>query len=223
MLVGLGKKLVAGDTLPLSLTFEHAGTVELEVPIKGMGDSMSHEGHQPDQLRSSPRTVARSVRSGQRAGDEVGRSWPRTARRRSRSSAGRTRPDRSPPGCSPRTPPERTIAPLPPAGSARRRPVRARSAGASRDRPDRAPRPRPRSHRLAERRDVAAALPVRDRHAGRQRFVDREVLGLEIERNPQVLAPPAQLHQPVRLALPGPLASSRVPLASNTGAIWTGR
>jgi copper(I)-binding protein len=47
MLVGLGKKLVAGDTLPLSLTFEHAGTIELEVPIKGMGDSMRHESHQP--------------------------------------------------------------------------------------------------------------------------------------------------------------------------------
>ena len=51
MLVGLGKKLAAGDTLPLSLTFEHAGTVELEVPIKGMGDSMgdsmAHPGHQP--------------------------------------------------------------------------------------------------------------------------------------------------------------------------------
>jgi copper(I)-binding protein len=47
MLVGLGKKLVAGDTVPLSLTFEHAGTVELEVPIRGMGDSMSHQDHQP--------------------------------------------------------------------------------------------------------------------------------------------------------------------------------
>jgi copper(I)-binding protein len=47
MLVGLGRKLAEGDTLPLSLTFEHAGTVELEVPIKGMGDGMSHEGHPP--------------------------------------------------------------------------------------------------------------------------------------------------------------------------------
>ena len=46
MLVGLGKKLVEGDTLPLSLTFEHAGTIELQVPIKGMGGSMSHGGHQ---------------------------------------------------------------------------------------------------------------------------------------------------------------------------------
>jgi hypothetical protein len=47
MLVGLGKKLVEGDTLPLSLTFEHAGTIELQVPVKGMGGSMNHGGHQP--------------------------------------------------------------------------------------------------------------------------------------------------------------------------------
>ena len=47
MLVGLGKKLVEGDTLPLSLTFEHAGTIELQVPIKGMGGSTSHGDHQP--------------------------------------------------------------------------------------------------------------------------------------------------------------------------------
>ena len=47
MLVGLGKKLVEGDTLPLSLTFEHAGTIELQVPVKGMGGSMSHGDHQP--------------------------------------------------------------------------------------------------------------------------------------------------------------------------------
>jgi hypothetical protein len=46
MLVGLGKKLVEGDTLPLSLTFEHAGTIELQVPVKGMG-RMNHGGHQP--------------------------------------------------------------------------------------------------------------------------------------------------------------------------------
>ena len=47
MLVGLGKKLVEGDTLPLSLTFEHADTIALQVPIKGMGGSMSHGDHQP--------------------------------------------------------------------------------------------------------------------------------------------------------------------------------
>jgi hypothetical protein len=45
MLSGLGEKLVEGDSLPLSLTFEHAGTVELEVPIRGMGGGMSHGGH----------------------------------------------------------------------------------------------------------------------------------------------------------------------------------
>jgi periplasmic copper chaperone A len=47
MLVGLGKKLVEGETLPLSLTFEHAGTIELQVPIKGISGSMSHGDHQP--------------------------------------------------------------------------------------------------------------------------------------------------------------------------------
>jgi copper(I)-binding protein len=46
MLIGLGKKFVEGDTLPLSLTFEHAGTIELQVPVKAMG-GMSHGGHQP--------------------------------------------------------------------------------------------------------------------------------------------------------------------------------
>jgi copper(I)-binding protein len=45
MLVGLGRKLVEGDTLPLSLTFEHAGTVELQVPVRGMGGGISHGGH----------------------------------------------------------------------------------------------------------------------------------------------------------------------------------
>jgi copper(I)-binding protein len=46
MLTGLGEKLVEGDTLPLSLTFEHAGTVALEVPIRGVGAGMSHGDHQ---------------------------------------------------------------------------------------------------------------------------------------------------------------------------------
>jgi periplasmic copper chaperone A len=45
MLVGLGRKLVEGDTLPLSLTFEHAGTVAIQVPVRGMGGGMSHGGH----------------------------------------------------------------------------------------------------------------------------------------------------------------------------------
>jgi copper(I)-binding protein len=46
MLTGLGEKLVEGDTLPLSLTFEHAGTVALEVPIRGVGAGMSRGDHQ---------------------------------------------------------------------------------------------------------------------------------------------------------------------------------
>jgi hypothetical protein len=49
MLTGLNQKLVEGDTLPLGLTFERAGTVEIEVPIKGMaGMSPGRHGeHQP--------------------------------------------------------------------------------------------------------------------------------------------------------------------------------
>ena len=47
MLVGLGQKLVEGGMLPLTLTFEHAGSVELEVPIRGMAASMGHGDHQP--------------------------------------------------------------------------------------------------------------------------------------------------------------------------------
>lgn len=46
MLSGLNEKLVEGDTLPLSLTFEHSGTIELEVPIRGLGGGMSHGAHQ---------------------------------------------------------------------------------------------------------------------------------------------------------------------------------
>jgi copper(I)-binding protein len=44
MLIGLAEKLVEGDTLPLSLSFEHAGTVELEVPVRGMGAGTGHGG-----------------------------------------------------------------------------------------------------------------------------------------------------------------------------------
>ena len=49
MLIGLGQRLIEGEILPLSLTFERAGTVEIEVPIKGMA-GMSHDrqdGHPP--------------------------------------------------------------------------------------------------------------------------------------------------------------------------------
>jgi copper(I)-binding protein len=47
MLTGLKQPLVEGDTAPLSLTFERAGTVEFEVPIKGMASGMSHGAHPP--------------------------------------------------------------------------------------------------------------------------------------------------------------------------------
>jgi periplasmic copper chaperone A len=41
MLSGLERRLVEGETFPLSLTFERAGTVAIEVPIIGM----AHQGH----------------------------------------------------------------------------------------------------------------------------------------------------------------------------------
>jgi hypothetical protein len=47
MLVGLGQKLVEGGTLPLTLTFEQAGSIELEAPIRGMATGMGHGQHQP--------------------------------------------------------------------------------------------------------------------------------------------------------------------------------
>jgi copper(I)-binding protein len=47
MLIGLREKLVEGDALPLSLTFEDSGTIELEVPIRGVGGGMRHDSHQP--------------------------------------------------------------------------------------------------------------------------------------------------------------------------------
>jgi copper(I)-binding protein len=46
MLMGLKSALEAGDVLPLTLTFERAGDVTLEVPIKGLKESMKHgDGH----------------------------------------------------------------------------------------------------------------------------------------------------------------------------------
>jgi len=47
MLTGLKQPLVEGEILPLSLTFERAGAVELEVPIKGMASSMRHGARPP--------------------------------------------------------------------------------------------------------------------------------------------------------------------------------
>jgi hypothetical protein len=45
MLIGLGETLLEGNALPLSLTFEDSGTIELEVPIRGLGGGMDHGGH----------------------------------------------------------------------------------------------------------------------------------------------------------------------------------
>jgi periplasmic copper chaperone A len=46
MLTGLERRLVEGETFPLSLTFERAGTVTIEVPIVGMGHER-HGTHRP--------------------------------------------------------------------------------------------------------------------------------------------------------------------------------
>jgi copper(I)-binding protein len=46
MLQGLTRKLEAGSTMPLTLVFEHAGEVTLEVPIEGLatGTAPGHDG-----------------------------------------------------------------------------------------------------------------------------------------------------------------------------------
>lgn len=56
MLSGLTQKLEAGTTMPLTLVFEHAGEVTLDVPVKGMAAgaghgsdrSMDHGDHKTD-------------------------------------------------------------------------------------------------------------------------------------------------------------------------------
>lgn len=49
MLMGLKGELEAGDTFPLTLTFENAGEVKVDVPIKSLKDAMKqgsgHEHH----------------------------------------------------------------------------------------------------------------------------------------------------------------------------------
>ena len=46
MLMGLKQPLVEGETMVLGLTFEQAGSVDLEVPIKGVAGGMQHgQGH----------------------------------------------------------------------------------------------------------------------------------------------------------------------------------
>jgi periplasmic copper chaperone A len=44
MLIGLKKPLVAGETLPLTLTFANAGNISVTVPIKAMGATQSGKG-----------------------------------------------------------------------------------------------------------------------------------------------------------------------------------
>jgi hypothetical protein len=44
MLMGLKQQLVEGDTLPLTVTFEKAGSAEIEVPILGLAAGMQHGG-----------------------------------------------------------------------------------------------------------------------------------------------------------------------------------
>lgn len=44
MLMGLNRKLEEGSTIPLTLVFENAGEVTLDVPVQGMGE-MGHGGH----------------------------------------------------------------------------------------------------------------------------------------------------------------------------------
>jgi len=52
MLMGLEEKLEVGATVPLTLTFERAGSVELEVPVRGMSGGArhggTHDGSAPD-------------------------------------------------------------------------------------------------------------------------------------------------------------------------------
>ena len=42
MLLDLKRPLVAGDKVPLRLTFEKAGTIEVTVNVEAMGDKHSH-------------------------------------------------------------------------------------------------------------------------------------------------------------------------------------
>lgn len=52
MLMGLKKQLVAGDTFPLTLHFEKAGAVEVQVLVVNPGDDgvMPHEGHETQEM-----------------------------------------------------------------------------------------------------------------------------------------------------------------------------
>jgi periplasmic copper chaperone A len=44
MLIGLKKQLIAGQTLPLTLTFAKAGDISITVPIQAVGATQSNQG-----------------------------------------------------------------------------------------------------------------------------------------------------------------------------------
>ncbi len=44
MLIGLKKQLIAGETIPLTLTFAKAGNISVTVPIQAMGSNPSGKG-----------------------------------------------------------------------------------------------------------------------------------------------------------------------------------
>ena len=44
MLIGLKKQLIAGQTIPLTLTFAKAGTISITVPIQSIGATQSGKG-----------------------------------------------------------------------------------------------------------------------------------------------------------------------------------
>lgn len=45
MLIGLKQKLAPGDSVPLTLVFEHAGAITIEAPVRGMAGMSGHGGH----------------------------------------------------------------------------------------------------------------------------------------------------------------------------------
>jgi len=45
MLIGLKQKLAPGDSVPLTLVFEHAGEITIEAPVRGMAGMSGHGDH----------------------------------------------------------------------------------------------------------------------------------------------------------------------------------
>ncbi|MFO1038245.1 MAG: copper chaperone PCu(A)C [Geminicoccaceae bacterium] len=54
MLMGLKQPLAAGGTLPLTLVFEHAGSVTLDVPVQAATGGMAGMKHDHNQQSTSP-------------------------------------------------------------------------------------------------------------------------------------------------------------------------